>query len=148
MFPWNTRDKAFVTQFPGYRLKKTCVIVWDTTDTITNWISTKSTSTAQYIKSISSEQIHLNTTSTHLGTVFYGTWWVFSRCYISARLESIISQFNPWYQASAAILMRSALFWDITQRRMVILYHLTLRNIAEGCRSQFNPLKTKRICFI
>jgi hypothetical protein len=27
-----------------------------------------------------------------------------------------------WFQASAAMLMRSALFWNITQRRVVILY--------------------------
>jgi hypothetical protein len=29
---------------------------------------------------------------------------------------------NTWRQASAEMLMRSALFWDITQRRVVILY--------------------------
>ena len=27
-----------------------------------------------------------------------------------------------WFEASAAMLIRSALFWDITQRRLVILY--------------------------
>jgi hypothetical protein len=27
---------------------------------------------------------------------------------------------NPWLQASAAMLMRSALFWDVTTRRCVI----------------------------
>jgi hypothetical protein len=29
---------------------------------------------------------------------------------------------SPWVQVSAAMLMRSSLFWDITQRRVVILY--------------------------
>jgi hypothetical protein len=32
------------------------------------------------------------------------------------------SRTNQWFQASAAMLMRSALFWGITQRRVVILY--------------------------
>jgi hypothetical protein len=27
-----------------------------------------------------------------------------------------------WFQAYAAMLMKSALFWDITQRRVVVLY--------------------------
>jgi hypothetical protein len=31
--------------------------------------------------------------------------------------------------------MRSALFWDITQRRVVKDYHSTLHNIPEQCRS-------------
>jgi hypothetical protein len=29
---------------------------------------------------------------------------------------------HPWFQVSAAMFMRSALFWYITQRRVVILY--------------------------
>jgi hypothetical protein len=29
---------------------------------------------------------------------------------------------TPWFQASAAMLMRSALFWDITRRRVVIVH--------------------------
>jgi hypothetical protein len=29
---------------------------------------------------------------------------------------------HPWFQASAAMLMRSTLFWDVTRRRVVILY--------------------------
>jgi hypothetical protein len=59
----------------------------------------------------------------------------------------------PWFQASAAMFMRSVVFWGITQRRMVILYrrlkmgpircpeisvkdyHSTLRNTPEECRS-------------
>jgi hypothetical protein len=31
-------------------------------------------------------------------------------------------EYNPWFQAYATMLMRSALFWGITKRRSVILY--------------------------
>jgi hypothetical protein len=34
------------------------------------------------------------------------------------------------------MLMKSVLFWDITQDRLVIVYHTTLRNIPEERRSQ------------
>jgi hypothetical protein len=36
-----------------------------------------------------------------------------------------------WFQASAAMLMRSALFWDITRHHVVTDYHSMLRNIPE-----------------
>jgi hypothetical protein len=45
---------------------------------------------------------------------------------------------NPWFQASAAMFMRSAFFWGITQRRVVILYRrfgTTYRSHFEGSRS-------------
>jgi hypothetical protein len=38
------------------------------------------------------------------------------------------------FQASTAMLMKSAFFWNITQRRVVILYHSALHNIAEERR--------------
>jgi hypothetical protein len=43
----------------------------------------------------------------------------------------------PWFQASAAVLMRSALFWGVTQHRMVILYRRfgTCRSHLQGSRS-------------
>jgi hypothetical protein len=44
------------------------------------------------------------------------------------------------------MFMRSALFWDITQRRVVNNYHTTLRNIPEERRSQTKTL-TMRIGF-
>jgi hypothetical protein len=43
----------------------------------------------------------------------------------------------PWFQASAAILMRSALFWDVTRRRVVIVYRrlgTTYRSHHHGSR--------------
>jgi hypothetical protein len=51
----------------------------------------------------------------------------------------------PWFQASAAMLMRSALFWGITRRRMVTIYplpkdyHPTLHNTPEERISQVGP---------
>jgi hypothetical protein len=75
---------------------------------------------------------------------------------------------DDWFQASASMLMRSTLFWDITQRRAVILYrrfgtkyrprfqgsisligcpetsvkdyHSTLRNIPEERRPHYNKI--------
>jgi hypothetical protein len=44
----------------------------------------------------------------------------------------------PWFQASAAMLMRFALFWGITQRRVLILYRrfgTTYRSRLQRSRS-------------
>jgi hypothetical protein len=50
----------------------------------------------------------------------------------------------PWFQASAAILLKSALFRDITQR--VTGYHSTLRNVLEEHRSQ--PTAYSQLCLL
>jgi hypothetical protein len=54
--------------------------------------------------------------------------------------------FVPWFEASAAMLMRSAFFWDITHRRVVIVYHSTLPNIPEEGRSHFIPCQHALYC--
>ena len=44
---------------------------------------------------------------------------------------------QPWFQASTAILMRSALFWDIARRCVVIAYRrfgTTYRSHLQGSR--------------
>jgi hypothetical protein len=49
-----------------------------------------------------------------------------------------IIQFQPLFKASAAMLMRSALFWDITRRRVVIVYRrfgTTYRSHLQGSGS-------------
>jgi hypothetical protein len=51
-------------------------------------------------------------------------------------LESTVK--CPWFQPSAAMLMRSALFWGVTQSRVVIFYRLfgtTYRSHIQGSRS-------------
>jgi hypothetical protein len=52
-------------------------------------------------------------------------------------LSTSMFSFLPSFQASAAMLIRSALFWGITQRRVVKDYHSTLRNDPEECRFLF-----------
>jgi hypothetical protein len=45
---------------------------------------------------------------------------------------------DPWFQASAAMMMRSALFWGVTQGRVVILYRrfgTTYRSRLQGSRN-------------
>jgi hypothetical protein len=49
-----------------------------------------------------------------------------------------------WFQASAAMLTTSELFWDITQRRMVIIYRrfgITYRSYLEGFFLDFLTLE-------
>jgi hypothetical protein len=44
-----------------------------------------------------------------------------------------------WFQASAAMLMRCALFWDVTQCHVVIVYRrfgTTYRSHSQGSRLQ------------
>jgi hypothetical protein len=45
------------------------------------------------------------------------------------------------------MLMRSALFWGITQRRVVILYHSTLRYTPEERKSQKEEKVTGVVTF-
>jgi hypothetical protein len=45
--------------------------------------------------------------------------------------------FSAWFQASAPMLMRSALFWDRTQRHMVIFY----RRFGTTYRSPYSRVK-------
>jgi hypothetical protein len=63
-----------------------------------------------------------------------GWWWIsFYKTEITWKTIT-----DPWFQASAAMLMRSALFWDITQRRVVIPYRrlgTTYRSHLQGSRS-------------
>jgi hypothetical protein len=82
----------------------------------------------------------------------YWCWWStckwakFRNYSVGGRVRStkICSRvYFPWFQASAAMFMRSALFWDITRRRVVIVYrrfgkqlHTMPRNIPEERRSQ------------
>jgi hypothetical protein len=50
----------------------------------------------------------------------------------------IISLTDPRFQSSASMLMRSVLFWDITQRRVVIIYRCfgtTYLSHLQGSRS-------------
>jgi hypothetical protein len=62
----------------------------------------------------------------------------------------IFSQQNShaWFQASAAMQMRSALFWDITQRWVVVVYWrfgTTCRSHLQGSRGpRRKPKKTAR----
>jgi hypothetical protein len=71
--------------------------------------------------------------------MFAGIW----RCVVgrvaSRRFEAV---HWLWFQASAAMLVRSALFWGVTQRRVIKGYHSTLRNIPQECRSQFKDCLT------
>jgi hypothetical protein len=51
---------------------------------------------------------------------------------------------NQWIQASAAMLIRSALFWGIKHRRMVIFYWrfgTTYRSHLQGSRSPGDPIR-------
>jgi hypothetical protein len=47
---------------------------------------------------------------------------------------------GSWFEASAAMLMKSAFFWDITQRRMVNLY----RRLGKTCRSHLQRSRSPR----
>ena len=61
-----------------------------------------------------------------------------SRCVTYTNRQIIYVKPNTWFQASAAMLLRSALFWDITQRRVIILYRrfgTTYRSHLKGSRS-------------
>jgi hypothetical protein len=70
---------------------------------------------------------------------FHAKW--FGYCLTSLQRD----RNKPWFQTSAAMFMRSALFWGVTQRRVVILYlrfGATYRSHLQGSRS---PMKQS--CF-
>jgi hypothetical protein len=60
-------------------------------------------------------------------TLWLGCWFLLR--FIHATLF-----YQPWVQASAAMLMKSVVFWVITRRRVVIIYHTTLCNYPEDQR--------------
>ena len=88
------------------------------------------------------------------GNIFWFTnsdWQVLLTWCTIMRLQRVDFMFlwtgtTKWCQTSAATLMRSTPFWDITQRRVVNLdYHWPLCNIPEERRS---PATTKFIKFL
>jgi hypothetical protein len=52
--------------------------------------------------------------------------------------------FYPWFQASAAILMKSALFWNITRGRVVILYRRFGTTYRSHLQGSISPRRQER----
>jgi hypothetical protein len=65
--------------------------------------------------------------------------WVI--CWVADRLlRSYEELVDVWFQASTAMYMRSALFWDVTERRVVVMY----RRFGTSYWSR-NPRSTKHL---
>jgi hypothetical protein len=59
-------------------------------------------------------------------------------------MKNLMNHLHLWFHASTAMLMRSALFWDIMQHRVVILYRrfgTTYRSHLQGSRSLETSIK-------
>jgi hypothetical protein len=58
----------------------------------------------------------------------------FLLCTQCNRTYSAKDTWYPWFQPSAAMLMKSVVFWVITRRRVVIIY----RHFGTTCRSHLH----------
>jgi hypothetical protein len=85
-------------------------------------------------------KIRFSLTTRHILGLYYERFLLQRRDDRELPLRTFKKKYGQWFQVSAAMLMTSALFWDITQRRMIILY----RRFGTTYRSHLPRSKSPR----